>query len=99
MTLAEVCEEFGINTFQNDEGTWDAYISVIADHHIAAATESDAVCALLKAQYRIIVTLDRQIRLFIAEHTTANGEKLTEGRGTESAAIAALARRLKGAGL
>ena len=62
MTLADVCEEFGIDVVPSDYlGTgWYARTPVVGlvSCFGIGATESDAVCALLKARHRMTIRME-----------------------------------------
>jgi hypothetical protein len=90
LDLDAVKARHGIWTLQNAYARWIAFgarVSVRYDY----PTESDAICALLKARYDIYTWHEPLMGLWCAE-----GQEENEEKPTELAAVVALADRLQG---
>ena len=102
MTLDDVMKEFGIEMYQ--PATLDIaheWAAKIGDAFATGVTQSDAVCALLKTRYGISADIVNEIggmevvtMVWIAQTL----ERQWAAQPTELAAVAALARRIRGAG-
>ena len=94
MTLANVCVEFGIGIARNSvtHSDWAWFLGEEVGRRAEGPTPDTAVCALLKARWGITT------RYNISGWWATRGTKETYFHATELAAVATLARRLKGAG-
>ena len=104
MTIDDVMKEFGIEMYQ--PATLDIaheWAAKIGDAFATGVTQSAAVCALLKARYGISVlrvpVRENSPHFLYEPRVTAEWSTFQMcAMPTELAAVAALARRIRGAG-